>query len=67
MILNSKILLSLTKSRLAISVVFSALAGYILAADDFDFLNVFLLLVGGYCIVVLQIHSIKSSKKIKTQ
>ena len=51
MILNSKILLSLTKSRLAISVVFSALAGYILAADDFDFLNVFLLLVGGYCIV----------------
>ena len=51
MILNSKILLSLTKSRLAISVVFSALAGYILAADDFDFLNIFLLLVGGYCIV----------------
>ena len=51
MILNSRILLSLTKSRLAISVVFSALAGYILAADDFDFLNVFLLLVGGYCIV----------------
>ena len=51
MILNSKILLSLTKSRLAVSVVFSALAGYILATDDFDFLNVFLLLVGGYCIV----------------
>ena len=51
MILNSKILLSLTKSRLAISVVFSALSGYILAADDFDFLNIFLLLVGGYCIV----------------
>ena len=51
MILNSKILLSLTKSRLAISVVFSALAGYSLAADDFDFLNIFLLLVGGYCIV----------------
>ena len=51
MILNSRILLSLTKSRLAVSVVFSALAGYILAADDFDFLNVFLLLVGGYCIV----------------
>ena len=51
MILNSKILLSLTKSRLAISVVFSALAGYILAADDFNFLNIFLLLVGGYCIV----------------
>ena len=44
-------LLSLTKSRLAISVVFSALAGYILAADDLDFLNIFLLLVGGYCIV----------------
>jgi len=51
MILNSKILLSLTKSRLATSVVFSALAGYILAADDFNFLNIFLLLVGGLCIV----------------
>ena len=31
--------------------VFSALAGYILAADNFNFLNIFLLLVGGYCIV----------------
>ena len=51
MTFNSKIFLSLTKSRLAISVVFSALAGYILAADNFNFLNIFLLLVGGYCIV----------------
>ena len=51
MILNSNIILSLTKSRLAISVVFSALSGYILAADDLDFLNIFLLIVGGYSIV----------------
>ena len=51
MILNSKIFLSLTKSRLAVSVVFSALAGYILAADKFEILNILLLLVGGYCIV----------------
>ena len=43
--------MSLTKSRLAISVVFSALSGYILAADDLDFLNIFLLIVGGYSIV----------------
>ena len=51
MAFTTKILLSLTKSRLAISVVFSALAGYILAADEFNFLNIFLLLVGGLCIV----------------
>ena len=51
MVFTTKILLSLTKSRLAISVVFSALSGYILAADEFNFVNIFLLLVGGYCIV----------------
>ena len=51
MTFSSKIFLSLTKSRLAVSVVFSALAGYILAADNLNFLNIFLLLVGGYCIV----------------
>ena len=51
MTFSSKIFLSLTKSRLAVSVVFSALAGYIIAADNLNFLNIFLLLVGGYCIV----------------
>ena len=51
MTFSSKIFLSLTKSRLAVSVVFSALAGYIIAADNLNFLNNFLLLVGGYCIV----------------
>ena len=51
MTFSSNIFLSLTKSRLAVSVVFSALAGYILAADNLNFLNIFLLLVGGYCIV----------------
>ena len=57
MILNSKILLSLTKSRLAISVVFSALAGYIIASDDIDFLN--------RLILIVNVKKIKSdSKKI---
>ena len=51
MTFSSKIFLSLTKSRLAVSVVFSALAGYIIAADNLNFLNIFLLLFGGYCIV----------------
>ena len=51
MTFSSRIFLSLTKSRLAVSVVFSALAGYIIAADNLNFLNIFLLLVGGYCIV----------------
>ena len=50
-IINSKIFFSLTKVRLALSVVFSTLAGYILAADKIQGLDMLLLLVGGYCMV----------------
>ena len=50
-VINSKIFFSLTKVRLALSVVFSTLAGYILAADKIQVLDMLLLLVGGYCMV----------------
>ena len=50
-IINSKIFFSLTKVRLAISVVFSTLAGYILATDKIQGLDMLLLLIGGYCMV----------------
>ena len=41
----------LTKARLAISVVFSSLAGYLIAADSYDFYILLLLVIGGYCMV----------------
>ena len=41
----------LTKARLAISVVFSSLAGYLIAADSYDFNIIILLVIGGYCMV----------------
>lgn len=41
----------ITKMRLSISVVFSSLAGYLLAADTIDPLTLALLVVGGYCMV----------------
>jgi protoheme IX farnesyltransferase len=41
----------ITKARLAVSVVFSALAGYLLAADEIRFLPLLFLAVGGYCMV----------------
>ncbi len=50
-VINSKIFFSLTKVRLALSVVFSTLAGYILAADKIQVLDMLLLLIGGYCMV----------------
>lgn len=37
--------------RLALSVVFSAVAGYLLAADTVSFTHIFLLSFGGYCMV----------------
>ena len=49
--INTKIFTSLTKARLALSVVFSSVAGYFLAVDVFDFSDLILLVVGGYCIV----------------
>ena len=44
----------MTKAGLAFSVVFSTLAGYLLAVEDFqqiDYLKLLLLAVGGYCMV----------------
>lgn len=41
----------ITKARLAISVVFSAVAGYVLGADKVLFSSLVLLTVGGYCMV----------------
>jgi protoheme IX farnesyltransferase len=50
-LINTKIFTSLTKARLALSVVFSSVAGYFLAVDVFNFSDLILLVVGGYCIV----------------
>ncbi|MDB4086838.1 heme o synthase [Flavobacteriaceae bacterium] len=47
----SKSFFELTKARLAISVVFSSLVGYLLAVDSFDLSTLVLLSVGGYCMV----------------
>ena len=41
----------ITKMRLALSVVFSSLAGYLLGADDIDFKTLVLLAFGGYFMV----------------
>ena len=41
----------ITKMRLAVSVVFSSVAGYFLGADSVDFLTVIMLGIGGYCLV----------------
>ena len=41
----------LTKFGLSLSVVFSSVAGYLLAADLIDFKTVLLLAIGGYCMV----------------
>ncbi len=41
----------LTKMRLAISVVFSSVAGYFLGAEVINFVTVFLLAIGGYLMV----------------
>lgn len=45
---------AITKAGLAISVVFSSIAGFVLGTTDFDFFSWFVLLklaVGGYCMV----------------
>ncbi len=41
----------ITKVRLAVSVVFSSMAGYLLGAYDISFLSLALLAFGGYCMV----------------
>ena len=48
---KSKVFLTLTKARLSFSVVFSTIAGYLLAVESVNFFDVFLLIVGGYCMV----------------
>ena len=47
----SAIFFSLTKARLALSVVFSSVAGYILAVDQIIVQELIFLILGGYCIV----------------
>ena len=49
--ISAKIFISLTKARLALSVVFSSIAGYFLAVDLVDFNELILLVIGGYSIV----------------
>lgn len=41
----------ITKARLAVSVVFSSIAGYFLGATEISFSALFLLAFGGYCMV----------------
>lgn len=48
---KSAIFFSLTKARLALSVVFSSIAGYILAVDYIVVKDLTFLILGGYCIV----------------
>lgn len=43
--------LEITKFRLSVSVVFSSIVGYLLGAPIIDFSILFLLAVGGYCMV----------------
>ena len=41
----------ITKVRLAVSVVFSSIAGFLLGADTINVLHIVLLGLGGYCMV----------------
>ena len=57
-VVSSKVFISLlsdfktiTKMGLSLSVVFSCLAGYLLAADTINYSVLSLLAVGGYCMV----------------
>ena len=44
-------IIRLSKFRLTASVVFSAIAGYLIAADQFDFLIFIYLITGGFFVV----------------
>ena len=46
-----KTFVDLTKARLAASVVFSSIVGYLLAVESFDLNILILLTIGGYCMV----------------
>jgi len=48
---KSNVFLALTKARLSFSVVFSSIAGYLIAVESIDFAEIILLLIGGYCMV----------------
>ena len=48
---RSRVFLTLTKARLSFSVVFSTIAGYILATDAINYFDIISLLIGGYCMV----------------
>ncbi len=50
-LINFKDFFELTKARLAISVVFSSIAGYLIASDSYDLYVIFQLIIGGYCMV----------------
>ncbi len=50
-ILNFSDFKEITKARLALSVVFSSIAGYFLGAYEIEWTSVALLAVGGYCMV----------------
>ncbi len=50
-ILNFSDFKEITKARLALSVVFSSIAGYFLGANEIQWTSVVLLAVGGYCMV----------------
>ena len=41
----------ITKARLSISVVFSSITGYLLAAETLDTLHILYLFLGGFCMV----------------
>ncbi len=49
--LNFADLKEITKARLAVSVVFSSVAGYFLGAESPNVISLFLLAFGGYCMV----------------
>lgn len=48
---KAKAVLELTKARLNMSVVYSALAGYLLGADEISWFIVFLVSIGGFLVV----------------
>lgn len=49
--MKAKGVMALTKARLNLSVVYSAIAGYLLGAQSFSFLEIFYLSLGGFLVV----------------
>lgn len=63
MILSFADFKEITKAKLAVSVVFSSLAGYLLGVENFSLLSLALLAFGGYCMVGASNATIKLSRK----